>query len=266
MSVIKTDAWLLDSWDDPIKICTKLEKYFHEVSSDEIYRYLVMHGMYPPFLKNGRNLIETLKNNGIWKLIQKEEKKLKQLWNGPNIPVFIFPSDPNNEELRMNFNSKSGLAFSDKLFLFVSENNSKDEIRALFTHEYNHVCRLNKFKKKEKDYVLLDTIILEGLAENAVFEQWSDKYTANWTTYYSDEELKEMWKRLILPLNHLPKQHPRHQELLYGTRLYPKMAGYGVGYYLVKKYVNEQELTSKELLQIPSAEIAQVKQSENRQI
>src|SRR5699024_2797253 len=170
----------------------------------------------------------------------------------------IFPSDPNNRKLREDFNGKSGLAYADKLFLFVSDENSENEIKALFTHEYNHVCRLMKLDKKEKDYVLLDTIILEGLAENAVFERLGDKYTANWTKYYSKAELRKMWHHIIMPYRHTPKDVQRHQSILFGLHFYPKMVGYCVGYYLVKKYLMENKLTSKELLGLPSSKIAQV--------
>ena len=61
----------------------------------------------------------------------------------------------------------------------------------MFTHEYNHVCRLSKFQKSEEDYVLLDSIILEGLAENAVRERLGEEFLATWTSYYSNEELKK---------------------------------------------------------------------------
>lgn len=260
MGVISTDKWLQSSWDHPIKLCEKLKKHFTGVSASEIYRYLTMHGMYEHPLKNGVELIQRLKKNNIWKIIEKEEEKLRKQWDGPKIPIYIFPSDPYNQELRKNFNGKAGLAFSDKLFLFVSENNSKNEIKALLTHEYNHICRLNQFEKKEEDYVLLDTIILEGLAENAVFEHFSDKYTADWTSYYSDTELEDMWSRLILPNCHLSKYHRKHHVLLYGIGFYPKMVGYCVGYYLVHRFLKKNQLTSKELLRIPSSKIAQVQE------
>lgn len=144
------------------------------------------------------------------------------MWGGPNIPVFIFPSDTKNRKLQEDFNGKTGLAFKDKLFLFISKDNSVEEIRALFTHEYNHVCRLSKFKKSEEIYVLLDTIILEGLAENAVSESLGEGLTATWTTYYSNEDLEEMWDNIIKPNMHTLRSDHKHQEILYGLRSYPK--------------------------------------------
>lgn len=259
MTVINTDKWLHESLDNPIEMCERLEKNFIGVSSNEIYQHLVMHGMYQQPLDDGKELIKELQEKDTWETVQKAESRLRKKWGGPNIPIFIFPADSKNRNLSRNFNGKSGLAFADKIFLFVSPHNSESEIHALFTHEYNHTCRLTKYEKDEDDYVLLDTIILEGLAEAAVLEQLGDEYTAKWTTYYSDDELKRIWQRLILPASRLPKHHHRHQKILYGKYFYPKMAGYAVGYYLVNKYMEKNDLKSKELLVISSEEIAQCK-------
>ncbi|MFC0301322.1 DUF2268 domain-containing protein [Virgibacillus soli] len=258
MTIINTEKWLIETWDDPIEMCEQLEKYFQHVSSSEIYHYLTMHGMYHHPLQDGESIIQELRTNNCWEVIRKEEQRLRKLWNGPDIPIFIFPADPNSQELRKNFNGKSGLAFADKLFLFLAAQNSVSEMKALFTHEYNHVCRLAKLDKKETDYVLLDSIIIEGLAEYAVLEQFGDEHTAQWTTYHTDVELENMWQRLIYPMRHLPKGIRRHHDILYGARLYPKMVGYCVGYYLVHQYAKKYKLTSKELFEIPSYKIAQI--------
>lgn len=266
MSVISTNSWLLDSLESPLDLCEKLTDSFEGASAEEIYQYLIRHGMYQRPLNNGVDTIKQLQRNNVWKVVEEQEERLKQLWNGPDIPIYIFPSEQGNRVLHRHFNGKSGVAFIDKLFLFVSEYNSEDEIKALFTHEYNHVCRLTKYEKDEQDYDLLDTIILEGLAEDAVFEQLGEKHLANWTSYYSDEQLDRMWRRHIYGARNLPRGHRRHQALLYGLRLYPRMGGYCVGYYLVKKYRHESELTSKELLALPSSEIAQIRPKEAERI
>ncbi|MBP1968471.1 uncharacterized protein YjaZ [Virgibacillus natechei] len=260
MGVIRTDKWLMDSYDKPIDICENLEKYFDGASASEIYNYLLSHGMYRQPSRNGNNeIVDHLKEKKVWHIVQDESQKLRKLWSGPNIPIFIFPSDTSNRKLKQDFNGKSGLAFKNKLFLFISNENKEEEIRALFAHEYNHICRLSKFKKSEKDYVLLDTIILEGLAENAVREKFGEEYLANWTAYYSNEELKKLFNHLILPKKDVHNQERKHQEILYGLRFYPKMVGYSVGYYLVKKYIDENNTLSKDLLSFPTSKIAQIK-------
>lgn len=256
MRVIRTDKWLLDNYDKPLDLCEKLKSLFDKgVSTTDIYQHLTMHGMYHAPLKNGDELIKTLQKQRIWHIVQKEAKELQKEWDGPDIPIFIFPADPTNRKLRQEQNGKSGLTFPDKLFLFISEDNPEKEIRALLTHEYHHVCRLSKYGKKEADYTLLDTVILEGLAENAVRERLGDQYTGKWTSYYSDAVLEKICTNLLLPNRDTPKSGHKHSQLLYGLGFYPKMAGYCAGYHLVKKYMNKADVTSQELLPVKSEKI-----------
>lgn len=262
MGVVQTDKWLIDLWNKPITMCELLIDYFSDipdVSAAEIYQYLTMHGMYQQPFKDVEKQIAILLNKNTWKIINEETQELRKLWDGPNIPVFIFPSDRSNTELKKRFNGKAGLSFHDKLFLFISGDHSTTEIKALLTHEYHHVCRLAKLNKKVEDYNLLDSIILEGLAEHAVAERFGAKYRAGWTAYYSDKELESMWQHLVLPSIHLPKAYREHDAILYGQDRYPEMAGYCVGYYLVRKYMERNSLSSKDLLSIPSLAIAKQK-------
>lgn len=255
MTVVQTDRWLLETYDDPIALCERTMDYFDNVSSSEIYHHLMSYGMYRVPLINGIETITKLQHNKVWNIVKKEALKLQQLWMGPDIPIFIFPSDANNGYMKQNFNGKSGLAFRDKLFLFISEDNTEKEIRALFTHEYNHVCRLAHFLKDEKDYVLLDSILLEGLAESAVRERLGEKHTASWTSYYPSDELENMWDKMVLPYKDLSRNHRRHMDILYGLQFYPKMLGYCTGYYLVQKYMEANHLSVKDLLSMSSDEM-----------
>lgn len=257
MSVIRTDKWLLDSYHKPIEICEKLTKYFKRAGASDIYEYLIQYGMYQP-RRTGSEVVKKLQNKRVWEIVHHENKQLQKMWDGPETKIFIFPSDQYNRKLKRDFNGKSGLAFKDKLFLFVAEDNTEKEIRALFTHEYNHVCRLAEDSKNEDEYVLLDTIILEGLAENSVRERFGDEYLSAWTSYYSNEKLEEMWKDIILPNKDISKKDAKHQQILYGTRRYPRMLGYCVGYYVVKKFMEETKKTSKDLLSMKTNTIAQI--------
>ena len=262
MGVIQTNEWLINLWNEPMTICELLVDYFPRFQAAEIYQHLTMYGMYQQPFKDVEKQIHTLIENDYWKTLDREAQQLRTHWDGPNIPIFIFPSDRSNIELREVFNGKSGLSFPDKLFLFISGENSTTEIKALLAHEYHHVCRLYKFNKKVEDYRLLDTIILEGMAELAVMERFGRKYCADWTGYYSDKELEEIWEQFILPAIHLAKAHREHEAILYGVDHYPKMAGYCVGYYLVKQYMEKNKLSTKELLSIPSSDITKMIQTD----
>ena len=199
-------------------------------------------------MTNAKDRIIKLHRNHVWEIVQNEAQILQEMWKGPDVPIFIFPSDISNETMKLEFNGKSGLSFKDKLFLFISEENDEAEIRSLLTHEYNHVCRLTYYPKHEDDYTLLDTIILEGLAENAVRERFGEEFLSSWTSLYTDKELLKMWEKLIVPNRSILKTDPKLHELLYGSPLYPYMAGYAVGYFLVKKYMKINQFTSKDLL------------------
>lgn len=259
MEVIATDKWLLRDHDDPVKICEKLEGLFPGADAIDIYQHLMMNGMYQTPLTDGKKLVHRLQDQQVWEYVQKQLKHLKQGWKGPDVPVFIFPSNVHNRRLKQESNGKAGLAFSDKLFLFVSDETSKDEIKALLIHEYSHVCRMQKYPKKEQDYVLLDSIVLEGLAEQAVYEKMGKDHLASWCKYYSDEALEKWWKKIILPNRNIPKSERNHHFLLYGLRLYPKMLGYSVGFHLVQKYTKEKKIKVKEMMPLSSEEIAQLK-------
>lgn len=259
MAVIRTDLWLKDHQNHPIEIFTKLESYFPNASAVEIAGYLTWHGMFrEPISNQDKNFKQFIERKDVWQLIQKEEQLLRKLWNGPNVPIFIFPADSKNVKIMKEQKGKSGIAFKDKLFLFISHNNSEEEIIALFTHEYNHVCRLAHYNKKEEEFVLLDTIILEGLAENAVHELRGEKELAKWTSYYTKDQLKQMWSHYIYPNRKLPKSHRKHQDFLYGLHLLPKMLGYAVGYYLVKNYIDKNSVRSEDMLALHSETIAQI--------
>lgn len=254
MGVVRTDKWLQDLYDEPVELCGKLVDYFDGVLASEIFEYLTMHGMYFSPFNKAEDFLVKLKDNNVWKTVHKEKQQLQEKWDGPDIPIFIFPSDTNNQRLMRDSNGKSGLAFSDKLFLFISGQNEEEEVRALFTHEYHHVCRLSSYQASLKDYELLDAIILEGLAENAVRERFGEKLTASWTSYYSDQQLEKMQNKLVMPNKEIQQTDPRHQRILYGLGLYPKMAGYSVGYYIVKKYMEANTKTTKDLLHTPTNE------------
>jgi uncharacterized protein YjaZ len=234
-----------------------MEDLFPGAKDTDIYQHLMVNGMYQTPLKDGKKLIQRWQRKNIWRFVYREFTHLRSTWAGPDIPIFIFPSS-SNRMLKKENNGKSGLAFADKLFLFISDETSKEEVKALLIHEYNHACRLRKYTKKEQDYVLLDSIILEGLAEHAVHEKLGKEHVANWCKYYPDEVLEKWWKTKLLPNSHIPKTDRKHHELLYGFRLYPKMLGYSVGYYLVQNYAIEKDLNAKELMSLPSEEIAQI--------
>ncbi|SHF92100.1 DUF2268 domain-containing protein [Ornithinibacillus halophilus] len=260
MRVIRTDEWLLQDYENPIKICKKLKKYFHDetISESDILNHLAKFGMYKQPYSNGKDEIKNLQKKKVWQYVYKEAKKLQTIWNGPSISVFILPVEIRNKRIAKEQNGKSGLAFSDKLFLFIGDHLDKNEIKALLTHEYNHICRLHYYQKNAEEFTLLDTIILEGLAENAVREYCGEDNLASWTTYYSEDQLEDMYQKIIKPNESLSTFERKHNEILYGMKFYPKMAGYCVGFYLVKNYMINNRCKIKDTLPINSSQFIEL--------
>jgi uncharacterized protein YjaZ len=258
MGIINTKKWLIDYGDQPVKLCENLKVYFKDYSSKEIYDYLTLFGMYKPSIFHRAQDYEPFINTDYWSIIRKQYTNLKKKWEGPDVSIFIFPVNQRQKEIMREYNGKSGLAFSDKLFLFLAPEVDKNEIRALLTHEYHHVCRLNHMNKKEKDITLLDSIILEGLAEHSVRSHCGMEYNANWTKYYSNEQLKKWWKEIVYPNRDVQKHEHSYQEILYGLKGKPKMLGYCVGYYLVDLCLNSEKFTLKTLEKLPSKKIVEI--------
>lgn len=258
MAVVRTDKWIAESHGDPYKVCRHVTEYFPTATAAEIHLHLIMFGMYIT-ANQGKVLSRKLQDKNVWDIASTEVQRLESEWNGPSVPVFIFPADVDNKELIRDFNGKAGVAYEDKLFLFISPHNTETEIRALLTHEYNHVCRLNSFSKREDEYTLLDTIILEGLAEMAVEQRFGKTATSLWTSLYSDEQLARFWKAFVHPNRHRRKETVIHQEVLYGSGHYPKMTGYAVGYYLVRNFLKGTDFHTKDMLALSSTEIARLR-------
>ncbi|WP_170289434.1 DUF2268 domain-containing protein [Metabacillus lacus] len=253
MSVIDTAKWLEESCD-PEEICRRLRVYFEPLNEYQIARYLSDYGMFNRHTPCSSTL-SAFKKHGMWEFIKKEEAYLKNLWQGPDVSIFIFPCDVSNRKIQKEYKGKSGLAFKDKLFLFLSPDCNKKEVSAVFTHEYHHVCRLAKDRKDEEKYTILDTMILEGLAENAVRERFGEKYTASWTAFYTDTQLTSFWLKYFSENNTLDRSDKRFTKLMFGTGLYPKMLGYAVGYFTVKKYMEVTGKKTKDLLSVKSEEV-----------
>ena len=257
MSVVRTDEWLANSNKHPKELCEKLTPFFQKATPHQIYFHLIRHGMYQS--NSGvKQIVEQMKENNVWKRAEEKYAKLRKEWKGPDIPIFIFPADWRNRHLHQEFNGKGGLAYRNKLFLFLLPHHSNKEIEALLTHEYNHVCRMAKVGGNENEYTLLDAMILEGLAEWAVNQFVGESYQANWTTYYSEKQLEKFWQRYLTSYLSIPRNHPQYDRLLYGGGFYPKMLGYAVGFDVVQRCLKKRDFAFERLMSLPSEKIVQL--------
>ncbi|PDZ71825.1 DUF2268 domain-containing protein [Bacillus pseudomycoides] len=246
MGVIQTADWLHLYYGRPEKLCEKFTKYI-PLPKERLYRFLISKGMYRPVME-GQKEIERLEEKQIWKELSEEYEELKHWLQGPDVPIFILLSDSYNRTVQAEYNGKAGLTMRHVIFLFVCGRNTVKELKALLTHEYHHICRLHQIEKKEKDYTLLDTMIMEGLAEQAVYERHSKKSYAPWTSYYTKEEAVHYWEKVVKKKQDMKRGTREHDCLLNGMQMYPKMLGYGVGFHIVKDCVEFEKDNTLSLL------------------
>ncbi|WP_110929085.1 DUF2268 domain-containing protein [Bacillus massiliglaciei] len=243
MGIINTYDWF-EKGGGPSRITEKLNSFFKEEEKPEtIIPYLKQHGLYLPgsLLRTKRWL-----DHSVWGKLEDIFSRYKGLWRGPDIPIFILPFSPGQKAA-----NKSGVAFADKLFLFLSPSVSEKQMEAIFIHEYHHVCRLNRAmnRKRQEELNFLDSIVMEGLAEQMVKRFLGESYTAGWTSLYEETEMRKQWKKYVEPNLFLKRSDPKHDELLFGKGKYPRMLGYAAGYYLIGQ---SGRLRVKESFELPS--------------
>ncbi|MFS0634540.1 DUF2268 domain-containing protein [Mesobacillus foraminis] len=219
-----------------------------------LYRYLLNFGMYKPNRQSWVTLKELVDAN-VWEKTEKLFIKYRQKWKGPDIPVYIFPMDKANFSLMHEGKGKSGVSFKDGLFLFLTPLTDENEIEALFVHEYHHVCRINSQGKQLTEYTLLDSMVLEGLAEHMVEAMCGARYIGKWCSKYSKDELKRYWERHLLPHLAIKKTEKLHDQLLFGLGNYPKLLGYAAGFEMVRQYKEQRKFTDKASFSIPAESI-----------
>ncbi|MEK4231045.1 DUF2268 domain-containing protein [Solibacillus sp. FSL H8-0538] len=255
MGVVRTDRWLYqinEQQDNLIEVlCEPLIGLFTSVPIEAIHYELIKNGLFNrhevTYLQ--KNVKQLVRQN-VWGIVENEFARLKTDWNGPNVPIYIFPIT--NGEI-----PKNGIAYKDAIFLFVSIRLDEGELKALFAHEYHHVCRLHYLNTLTSEITLLDSLMVEGLAEYAVEALYGEQRLSPWTKRYSVDKVKEIWQSHFLPALKL-KGLNNHRPFLYGDERagLPLWIGYCAGYRMVQSFqenccVKEQSI----LLTMPAEDI-----------
>lgn len=242
IGVIRTDQWLEEDFYYEEKICKRLSKGFSDDNPLKIYKYLSQFGMYRPNRQN-YEMFKELKKRNYWDKIDKIFRKYKKEWKGPDVTIYIFPMAASTSIFSRSTSNKSGVAFKDKLFLFLTPVADEKELEALFVHEYHHVCRIHSQNKKLEESTLLDSIILEGLAEHSVEKFCGKKYLASWCEHYTEIEILNFWERFLKQQIGIKKLNKLHDDILYGRGKFPKMAGYSAGFVIVSMYNKQKDIS-----------------------
>lgn len=239
---MKTKDWLEQHFNEPLEIIKKIMPLFQEEEPEKLYHYLISFGMYTPNMKS-LAYFQDMKKQNVWQQAERLFRSYQKKWRGPDIPIYIFPVEAKQSLFMRRQLGKSGVSFKDKIFLFLSPAEDPKELEALFVHEYHHVCRMNKLKKPLNEYTLLDSIVLEGLAEYTVKKCCGEEYVSEWCTYYTKKEIEHYWEQFIAPYLSKKKNERIHDHILFGKRNVPDMLGYAAGYEMIYNYGESKQIT-----------------------
>ncbi|MCD8502593.1 MAG: DUF2268 domain-containing protein, partial [Bacillaceae bacterium] len=217
-----------------------------------LHQYLLEQGLFHPDADVEEELFQLEKMN-VWKIVEDQYEKLRKLWDGAKADIFIFPVERRNEVIMKELKGKMGISFSKVIVLFLSKELTVKQIRSLFTHEYHHACRLDFLNKSIDQVNLLDSILIEGMAEVAVEYYHDAKMLAPWVNLYTKKQIEPYWKTIVPYLELRGKE--KHDPILYGNSRhgFPKWFGYCAGFHIVKSYLEANEsVTMKELLKTES--------------
>ncbi len=260
MGVIKTNKWielyLAHSNKRTLKeryrqlFIQPLQSLFSYSSDDALAAFLRDAGMFKP---GALHELEKMLQHRHLEIARDHFDFLKEKWNGPNVPIYILLADKSLRQPERAVGGKMGISFSDGIVLFVPFDVNELELKALLTHEYHHVCRLKVTNESEQTITLLESMVMEGLAEIAVEEEVGKSYTAPWTYLY-DEDWKSEWYSDFIEKRLQQKGRLAYKDVLYGRKDQgiPRMLGYYAGYILCTNIATVLNKKTEGLMTTPS--------------
>ncbi|MDV2685049.1 DUF2268 domain-containing putative Zn-dependent protease [Alkalihalophilus lindianensis] len=246
IGVVRTDKWLnhyKGEWANRLTLEQKqqwhqkmliapLQPLFKNAEFS-LQRHFIHLGLISPH-EDCEKVTKHFIEHHYWAIISEHFHSLKKKWKAPDIPIYILPASSNQETIK-NLGGKNGLTVDNAIILFLDEGLSDAELKAMITHEFHHRFRLFITKEKEESISLLESMIMEGLAELAVQKEVGEKYIAIWTNIYNIEEMIPLFQQWIEP--HLfTKGRGKHLHYLYGGGMndVPRWLGYCCGYHIVQ--------------------------------
>lgn len=219
-------------------------------SPEELHYELLSNGLFEPNeVVDLEKTLRLFENMNVWRIIQVEYDRLKNLWKGNECPIFIFPLTKHRPIIDGIEANKNGVSFREAVFLFISPELSEIELKAMIAHEYHHFCRLNIFNKAPEEIPLKESLIIEGMAECMVEQLYGRNWCSPWISKYTMKALKRIWKKSFIPVLNR-KGVSYHQRFLYGvgsSRL-PNWIGYCMGYAIVKSFLESNKIIDHQTL------------------
>ncbi|WP_176554271.1 DUF2268 domain-containing protein [Bacillus sp. Marseille-P3800] len=264
MAVIRTNKWIqlfLKHADSQRELestylrlfVNPLQPLFQFQNDEQLAAYLQKVGL---FTVNDREQLPAFIDHDYWSILQAQFLKLKQAWNGPNVPIYVLMANQSLENRQDDVRGMMGLSFENGILLLIPSSIEHNHLRALLTHEYHHVCRLSHTKESEQSITLLESMVMEGLAELAVKEYVGESSIAPWALKQKSN-WKTMWNQYLFEKTLVIKGRKEHKDFLYGSRKkrIPYMMGYTLGYCLCQEAALQLGEKSVTLLTTPAEKI-----------
>ncbi len=227
-----------------------LQPLFQFGTDTELAMYLEKVGL---FTIKDTDALSLFITKNYWSVLQEKFLQLKEAWNGPNVPVYLLLANEQLKKRQTDVKGMMGLSFQNGIVLIVPETIEVNDLFALLIHEYHHVCRLSHTKENEETITLLESMVMEGLAELAVKEWLGEAYLAPWTSLY-DKTWNDKWAVIFIHKKLQLKGRRRYKDHLYGNakKHIPPMLGYYFGYQLCQQAASHLKEETIGLLTTPA--------------
>lgn len=194
-----------------------------------------------------QNIVETT--------LEKSRSKLPA--SNQEITILVFPWLPPFDEFDKQMGYVSGFAAGNNTINIYLEPKklSEEFLMATVAHEYNHLVFFNHHTELDPDLpdtkaTILDVLIWEGLAENfseLVVGKKVSPIISNLTEPEAREELEKIKNENRLRAKIADEDDASYQNIFFGADgTYKRWAGYSIGYFVVKAFLNNQTKISWE--------------------
>jgi uncharacterized protein YjaZ len=264
-----TSSWVLRHHLDKIPLSKAFQQLFDKDKTkikEEWFGFLMSQGMMPVSAGTKRDWLEWRKNINLIDL-KEHMLDLRKEFSGPAIDIFLFPLNQRHTNIMEELDGKNGCTFPNYIIAFWKDSLPGNDQKALLLHEYHHACRIKYQRINETSITLLESMIMEGLAEWEVQTRLGKEYSAPWTKRYSREKVETWWKE-IYSKNIGLRGRQNHADLLYGSRKgIPPLMGYQLGYEIVSNYFKgDQTSDSRGLLEMKDFQFLTGKFAINKQV
>jgi uncharacterized protein YjaZ len=147
--------------------------------------------------------------------------------------IIVIPAQADGDLVR-SLDGVGGFAFKNDLILYISPSvpRWKDALFHAAIHEINHVVRQDFFDPNE---MFLEWMVMEGMAEVFIAEQFPAKVLPKWVTTCRDADVQRFLPQLCEFWRQSHHSIPHAREWFYGSesKNIPKWLGYATGFKLV---------------------------------